>query len=328
MGDSMQNDRRTFHIFDLELATKKEGASPPTMMEALRAWDHRRQAGATYPVQNGDKTMLLGGVHIFEETQSAVLLVRLSDKKAPNSVYSDPEADVFNEHIKEGNVGADYACHVLVSTAAEQAQANVYTCAVERVPGIPYQLVGRLLSKLLNLEYHANNNFYKYLAPGGGLDKSGNPRMLRCCPHVELRGRPSSSLIDDINEGRLSGVTLVRTEQVAPIAGAPYLVKSRSELKLTINHDGVPAQVWNSLQHALQQNSGAYGRAKVSYRAPNSRRTVTVELDSQTGTPLSDLYIQAFDIAPIFPPLAQSTNAIVTRLVDPARQQLLQIRSI
>lgn len=324
----MQNDLRTFHVYDLEISARKDGASIPTMMEVLEVWRRMHANRTVFPMLKGNKNLVIGDFHHDLQQNYITILIRLSDKLAPNSVYSDLDTGAFNEHLKVGNQGADYGCHVIVSTAPEAAQANVYTCCVEKVTGLPAGIVQRMLSMFLHFEYSANEKFYQYPAPGGGLKKDGSPRMDRCLPHIEMRGRPSDTLINDINNGTLSGISLVKAEQVAPIAGAPYLIKQTSELKLSIDQGNLPAQVFQGLQHALQQNSGEYGIAKVSYKIPNSKRVVTVELNAATGQPLNDLYIEAYDIGPIFPPLAQSSQNIVQRLITPAVAEFLQKRAV
>lgn len=328
MGDFMKNDRRTFQVYDIEIGSKKDGAILPTMTEAVAVWEHMRVAARTYSINAGDGTMLIGDADIRVQDQLAILLIRLSDKRAPNSVYSDPGAGVFNEHQKDGNLGSDFCCHVIISLAPENGQPNLYTCAIERVSGLTPGLVQRILSKLLNFEYHDNAAFYSYPAPGGGNDKNGNPRRERCCPYVELRARPSQTLIDDINNGTLTGISLIRTEPVTPIAGAPYLLRSKSELRLSIDQNNLPAQIFDSVMQAFQANSGQYAEAKVTYRVPNSTRIVTVELNAATGEPLNPLYVRSFDISPIFPPLAQSSNAIVPRLIEPTVPEFLANRTI
>ncbi|MFN3523746.1 MAG: hypothetical protein ACK4YQ_15975 [Phenylobacterium sp.] len=285
-------------------------------------------AGRTFPIRRGDATLLIGDMEIDQARAVATLLVRLSDKTAPNAVYSDPQAGHFQEHVKEGNQGADVGCHVLISLAPEIGLPNTYTCAVERMPGLPSDLVRRLLSKLLNYEYRANPAFYQYPHPGGGQDRHGNPRLDRCCPHIELRGRPSDTLINDINNGHLSGVSLIRTEAATPIGGAAYLTKKASELKLAIDHNNLPANLWQGLQQAFQQNAGAYPVAKVAYRTPGSSRSVTVEIDSHNGTPLNDIYVKSFELRNIFPFLAQSTRSIVPHLRDLAIPQLVAERHV
>jgi hypothetical protein len=272
--------------------------------------------------------MLIGDITSDVGQQFATMLVRLSDRTTPNSVYSDPVSGLFDEHLKAGNVGSDFGCHVLISTAPEQGLPNIYTCAIERIPGLPFDLVRRLLSKLLNYEFNENAASFGYPHPAGGLDRQGQPRMDRCCPHIELRGRPSDSLVNDINQGRLSGVTLVRAEPVTPIAGAPYLTKSTSELRLDIDHNNIPANLWNSLRGALNQQSQDYGTAKISYKVPGTTRTVTIEVDTATGAPLAELYIKNFELVNIFPFLAQSARHVVAHLRDLAAPQFIANRTI
>jgi len=324
----MQNNRRQFYIFDLEIAARKVGAVIPTMADLLPIFQQMHATSRTYQIRGATGTMLIGDITVDAAQQFITMLVRLSDKTTPNSVYSDPTAGQFNEHLKVGNVGSDFGCHVLISTAPEQGLPNIYTCAVERIPGLPFDLVRRLLSKLLNYEFNDNAASFAYPHPAGGLNRQGQPRMERCCPHIELRGRPSDSLVNDINNGRLSGVTLVKAEPVTPIAGAPYLTKSTSELKLDIDHNNMPANVWNSLRGALHQQSAEYGTAKVSYKVPGSTRVVTVELDADTGAPLADLYIKYFELTNIFPFLAQSAKQVVAHLRDLAAPQFIANRTI
>ncbi|WP_060605892.1 hypothetical protein [Aureimonas altamirensis] len=240
----MQNDRRQFYIYDLEIGARKEGASIPTMDDLVPILQRMKNTGRTYSIRSDTATMLVGDMHVDAAQQFITLLIRLSDKTAPNSVTSDPQAGLFNVHAKGPNQGADFACHVLISTAQEQGFPNVYTCAIERVAGIASSLVQRLLSKLLNFEFKDDATSFSYPHPAGGFTRQGLPRTDRCCPHVELRGRPSDTLINDINNGQITGISLVKAEAVAPVAGAAYLTKKESELRLQIDRNNLPANLW------------------------------------------------------------------------------------
>lgn len=327
-GLMMHNDRRQFYVFDLELAARKVGATIPTMNDIVPVLQHMKDTGRTYGIRSNTATMLIGDMEVNAAHNYVTLLVRVSDTTTPNSVYSDPIAGQFDEHVKVGNVGSDFGCHVIISTAPEQGVPNTYTCAIERVSGLAFDLVRRLLSKLLNFKYHDDPAWYSYPHPAGGLDVNGQPRMERCCPHVELRGRPSDTLINDINSGRVTGVTLVRNEPVTPIAGAPYLTRTESDLKLGIDHNNLPANLWGSLSQVFQQQSQTYNTAQVTYRVPNSKRVVTVEIDTATGQALGDMYILSFELSNIFPFLAQSAMQIVPHLCNLAVPQFMAHRTI
>lgn len=216
----------------------------------------------------------------------------------------------------------------MVSLLPERAQPNVYTCAIERVPGLAPELVRRLFSKLLSFEFHGNPAAFQYPHPAGGQDQQGNPRMERYAPHIELRARPSETFINDINNGRLSGVTLIKAEAVAPIAGAAYLRKETTELKLSIDYGNLPRQLWNSISQVLRRNAGSYRQARVAYKMPGSTRVVSVEFDSAPASPLSELYALSFDINNIVPFLAQSARTIVPHLRDRASPVFLQHRTV
>lgn len=324
----MQNNRRQFYVFDLQLAARKAGAAVPAMNDIVPVLQHMKDTGRTYALRSNTATMLIGDMETNAAQNYIVLLVRISDTTTPNSVYSDPTAGQFNEHLKVGNVGSDFGCHVIISTAPEQGLPNTYTCAVERISGLSFDLVRRLLSKLMNFKYHDDPTWFSYPHPAGGVDANNQPRMERCCPHVELRGRPSDTLIADINSGRITGITLVKSEPATPIGGAPYLTKSESDLKLGIDHNNLPANLWGSLSQVFQQQSQTYNTAQVTYRVPNSKRVVTVEIDTNTGQPLGEMYILSFELNNIFPFLAQSAMQIVPHLRDLAVPQFMAHRTI
>lgn len=324
----MQNNYRQFYIYDLEIAAKKNGATIPTMVDLLAVFQRMKDTERTYPIRFDTATMLVGDIDVNVAQHFVTLLVRLSDKTTPNSVYSDPTAGEFNVHVKAGNEGSDFGCHIIISTAQEQGFPNIYTCAIERVSGLATSLVQRLLSKLLNYEFNDDPTSFSYPHPAGGLTRQGQPRTDRCCPHIELRGRPSDTLVADINNGQLTGISLVKTEAVTPIAGAAYLNKKESELKLQINKNNLPANLWQSLSQAFRANSGTYGVAKVSYKIPGTKRSVTVDIDTNTGGPLEEMYVKSFELINIHPFLDQSATQIVGHLRGLAVLQFLTHRTV
>lgn len=324
----MQNNRRQFYIFDLELAVRKAGATVPTMNEIVPILQHMKNTGRTYSLRSNTATMVIGDMAVNTVQQFVTLLVRLSDTTTPNSVYSDPDTGQFDEHVKLGNVGSDFGCHVLISTAQEQNQPNVYTCAIERISGLPFDLIRRLLSKLLNFHHHDDATFFSYPHPAGGVDANNQPRRDRCCPYVQLRGRPSETLVNDINTGRISGVSLIKAEQATPIGGASYLTKTKSELKLGIDHKNLPTNLWASLSQVIKQNAQTYNSAQITYKIPNSRRTTTVEISTLNGAILTEMYVLSFELTNIYPLLAQSAMQIVVHLRDLVVPQFLTYRTI
>ena len=324
----MRNDQRQFFIYDLEVASTKDGAELPGMDQVVGVWQKMMAAGRTLAIRSNTATLLLGGIQIDVAKRYATLLVRLSDKMAPNAVYSDPIAGSYQEHLKAGNEGADIGCHVLVSLDHEKAFPNLYTCALEKVTGLSGDLVQRLLSKLLYFEWQ-DTDFFTYPHPAGGLKRDKTPKTDKCRPHINLRGRASDKLATDLEKGVLTGVSLVQIYGHTPVSGAPYLSIERAELMLDIDRSTLPKQnVFASLAAVFKNNSKNYERAKVSYKLPGAKRQVSVEIDSATGSPANDMYVMSYELTGIFPLLAISAQAIVPHLVSLAEQQFLSYRTV
>lgn len=324
----MRNDQRQFFIYDLEVASAKQGAELPDMDQVCAVWKKMMDAGQTLSIRSKTATLLLGAIEIDVTKRYATLLVRLSDKMAPNAVYSDPVGGSYEEHVKTGDQGGDLGCHVLVSLDPEKGFPNLYTCALEKVTGLSGDLVQRLLSKLLYFEWKATD-FFTYPHPAGGLKRDKTPKTEKCCPHINLRGRASDKLATDLEKGVLTGVSLVQIYGHTPVSGAPYLTVERAELKLDIDRNSLPKQnLFDSLAAAFKSNAKNYERAKISYKLPGGRRQVSVELDSVTGSPTNSLYFLSYDLTGIFPLLANSSKSIVPHLVSAAEQQFLAHRNV
>lgn len=323
----MRNDHRQFFIYDLEIAAAKQDAKLPDMDRVVAVWQKMSSGSRTLPIRSKTATLLLGEVYINSTNRYATLLVRLSDTKAPNSVYSDPSSGHYQEHVKTGNQGADLGCHVLISLDPEKGFPDLYTCAIEKVTGLSADLVQRLLSKLLNFEWK-DTDFFTYPHPAGGLKPDGTLKTEKCCPHINLRGRASDKLANDLENGALTGVSLVQAYAHTPIAGAPYLTMSKAELKLDIDRKTLPkTNVFTNLASVFKANSKNYSSAKISYKLPGGNRQVSVEIDSNTGSPMSDLYILSYDVTNIFPLLANSAKTIVPHLISSSEQQFLANRN-
>lgn len=326
--DRMRNDQRQFLIYDLEVASAKQGAELPKMDEVCGVWQKMMASGRTLAIRSKTATLLVGAIDIDASKRYATLLVRLSDKMAPNSVYSDPVAGSYEEHFKEGDQGADLGCHVLISLDHEVGFPNLYTCALEKVTGLSGDLVQRLLSKLLYFEWQATD-FFTYPHPAGGLKRDKTPKIEKCCPHINLRGRASDKLASDLEKGVLTGVSLVQIHSNTPISGAPYLSIQRAELKLEIDRSSLPKKdIFDNLAAVFKRNSKHYGRAKVSYKLPGGTRQVSVELDASTGAPTDSVYFQSYDLVGIYPLLASSSPTLVPHLVSAAEQQFLAHRTV
>ena len=75
----MQNNRRQFYVYDLEIGARKAGATVPTMNDVVQIFEKFRAAGRTYPIRANTATMLIGDISIDVAQQFITVLVRLSE---------------------------------------------------------------------------------------------------------------------------------------------------------------------------------------------------------------------------------------------------------
>lgn len=325
----MKANFRQVFVYYVEVVAQAANATLPSMSDLVTVWDRRRQAGQAHAqVSNGDIDLTLGDVVIDPGQQSASLLIRHSDKQAAESVYSDIRNNAFTAHPKGQNEGGETGVHVFLSTAQEQGQANRYVCVIEKVPYLDVALIRRFLNRVLHDEYDNNPAFHTFPNPAGQRTRQGQIRIDRCLPRLEFQGMPSQNLAQDVQNGRLQGITLIRTENRVPVGGVPFLTTKEATLKLEVDQGGLTANVWRDVRRAILTEAPNFPVAQVGFRLPGRNKTVSIKVDSQTGAPLTELYIKSFDVTNIFPPMAHSSQSVVPAFSQRVIPVLLQERTI
>lgn len=325
----MKANFRQLYVFNLDVGSKKKNAVLPSMADLLAVIEQRRAAGqAQLAIENGDVQLALGPIVIDSTQQTASVLIRHSDKYAAESVYSDIATDTFTPHPKADTEGGETGVHVFISLAPERATPNRYTCLIEKVPSLDAAKVRRFLNRILHDEYTANANFFSYPHPGGQMTRAGTVATERCLPRFDVEGRPSQRLADDVQQGRLTGIVLKRTITQTQVGGVPFLKKREATLKLEVDQGHLTANIWADVKRALAAEAADYPTAQVGIRLPGRAKTVSVKVDSVNGAPLTELYVQSFDIWNISPPMAHSARAVVPQFASRALPLLLRERSI
>lgn len=326
----LKSTERSFYFFECEIVSGRVDATIPAMETLLDVWMEHEAAGtAKLSIRRNTANLLIGDIEDNEDDRYFTALIRMSDSMAPNAVYSDVVAGTFTEHRKVGKQGNDLAAHVMISTDPERGKPNVYFAIVEQVPGLSFAEIRRLLNRILRYQYHSNPEPFEYEDPHGKAHRDGSKKVYIHLPRLEFRGVPSENFAKDIERGVLTGVSLVRVEEKTPVAGVPYLSKKETELKLSIDRGGNAIQnKWDDLKGMLFKESGRFPQGKIQFKLPGQQRSVSVVVDSKTGAPLSEVYIQSVLLKRINPILSSSSKKIVRHLADMASPHLLNNRSI
>ncbi len=325
----MKSNFRQAYVYNLDMETKRKPAVLPTMNEILDVLDKRLAIGAvSIPLSNGDAHIELGDVTRDPATQTAALLIRYSDKYSADAVYSDIASKTRRTHAKNTGEGGETSAHLLVSTAPERAVPGRYTCMLERSQTINASLVRRLINRLIHDEYDTNVTFFTYPSPAGQRDQAGNLTRDRTLPRIELDGQPSATLANDIQQGRLTGITLLKAVTHTPVGGVPYLTKQEASVKVGVDQGNLGSNIWGDVKRAIKAEAVNYPVAQIGVQLPGRKKVVSVKIDAATGNPLTEMYVKSHDIWNINPPMATSSNTVVTAFVDRVRPILISERVI
>jgi len=325
----MKANFRQVYVFNLDVSAQNRDAVLPSMETLIAVLERRRVANkATLSIENGDVHLTLAPIVCDLAQHSAHILLRHSDKYAADSVYSDIVGDTFTPHPKGNREGGETGVHLFLSTAQERGQPGRYTCIVEKVPGLPVAIVRRFLNRIIHDEYTDNPASFSYPHPGGQRTRAGGPAMVNCLPRFDFEGRPSQQLARDVQQGRLTGIVLKKAVAHTPVGGVPYLTKREATLALDIDQGNLGANIWGDVRRALAAEAATYPTAQVSIRLPGATRSVSVKVDSVNGAPLTELYVQSFDIPNINPPMAQSARSVAPQLAVRVEPLLIRERNI
>lgn len=325
----MKSNFRQVFVYNLDIQTQMKPMVLPSMREILEALERQRVAGrGSISLQGGDAHIMLAPIIFDNTTDSAALLFRHSDRFSADSVYSNIAGNTFRSHSKILGEGGEFGAHLVVSLKPEKGVPGRYTALLEKAPSVPPGLIKRLINRVLREEYSHNVNFFSYPSPVGQRDQQGNVVNVRALPEIELDGQPSATLAHDLQKGRLTGIVLTKAVTHTPVGGIPYLTKREATLKIVVDQKNLGGNILGDVKKAIASEAANYPTAHIGVRLPGRQKTVSVKLDSATGSPLTDMYMKSHDVTHIHPPMAASNQTVVMSFVDRIRPILINERNV
>ncbi len=308
----MKANFRQIFVYNLDIESGKRGAVLPSMEDLIAILNRRRLDGLAHlSISNGEIDLALGDITIDDRNHQATVLIRHSDKNAAESAYSNILGNTFTAHRKNQQEGGETGVHLFISLAVERTMPNRHTCIIEKVPNIDVALIRRFLNRLIHDEYDTVPDSFTYPNPAGQRTRVGDIALDRCLPRLEFEGRPSQTLADDVEQGRLTGITLSRAVAQTPVGGVAFLRKREASLILDIDQNSLTGNIWGDVRRALRSESQEYDTAQIKLTLPGRAKSVSVKVSTATAAPLAELYIKSFDIWNIMPPMAQSSETVV-----------------
>lgn len=324
----MRATERYINFYDLVVKVRAKHAPIPSIKQLIAVWQtHGKEGGLVHERDKGSLRYRIGDIVMDEANELTIMLVRRADQDAPNATFSDLGTGKLRIAKKEANEGGDSAAHIVVSLLPKTP--NTYLFLVESVPGLSHRIVQGLLNNLIRQACKDQGKMsdnvkkpvlFSYADPAGG--KRSTPYQ----PHVELEGYLAEDLAQDLDEGTLRKVELVKSVTRAPLGGDQYLVETEYSLLIKpdekIPRDGRLGRLRKACRGKLKE----FDKARIVFKDRNDRSR-TVEVSLEEGTAEQQLYVRSEHIKAINPPLDQSCETIQSQLSDRMGRLLMQQRA-
>lgn len=311
----MKGTERNIYYYDVMVERRAVHAHVPRLLDLANVWRARFEVGAcSNERENGAVAYRVGDIRIDLQHNTLSMLIRRVDRNAADAVYSHIQTGRMRVARKRNNEGGDTAAHLTISLAAQAGYPNTYLCMLEGMSGISHRHVQSLLNTILRLACSDNRTLFEYDDPAGARRRDGTPKRHPFVPHVEFRGHLSETVIRDLERGTISRIELVAAQARAQLGGDQYLVEDEYALKIRVDRNLPQQNRFRRLVAAMQTKRAAFQRGRIVFKDEYAK-THTIECDLETGTPEQQTYIKSFIIRNIDPPLAQSSEQIVDRLL-------------
>lgn len=290
---------RDIMFFDLDVSPDP-GDAPTKSMEQFGELA-RKLRDARLGVQlsrDGERKLRLAQVAPDPDHQMLWLLLYSTNRSGSEAAYAHMETDAHRTAGKQEGEGRAEAAHVLISTAAEADAPTRYIALFEECPSISRARLEGFLKVLFRLARKHHPDQFTRPAPSGETKRDGKPVMVSYRNRVSLLGHMSEVLVEQIESGKVHGITL-ETERMEKHAFGEegYIVPVRASLKLKIEREGRRLD-WPMLKSALSiGKKKEYDQARIVFSSTDDKQPHTAILDTESGEVLSDGYVKRRSIA-------------------------------
>ena len=119
----------------------------------------------------------------------------------------------------------------------------------------------------------------------------------------------------------LNGLMLYHAEEQVQLGRSPYLTKSETSLKVSVDRVKMLSNLWANLKETLFGELEKWEKARIRF-TNNKGRPASVSIASVSGNILDDSYVRTVNIRDINPHLDNSSTHIVQHLADKMIEEL------
>jgi hypothetical protein len=325
----MHNSQRWISFYDIRVTTNKKAASPPLMAEIVQALaDRVEEKKALHAIGKETAFLEIAEIRVNKKRKYALMLLRISDRTAPDAFFSDPAAGTSRVERKQEGEGRGFGAHLIVSLEPEANRPDTYLMLLEKNHGLHRSHIQRLLQAVLRGQYKEEDEPFTCEDVSGARDKEGRPKMVTFRPMLELTGHPSETLVAELEAGVLKGISIVHLHPKQALSGRPWLEASEDILRFKATSTQPIKKILKDMKSFFADKaSKGYQRARVKFQKADKTND-SVEFDTATGSIVDERYVKTRLIKGISPPMDDSADAIVDHFAALMEEQLLEHREV
>jgi hypothetical protein len=323
----MRRTERRVYSYELKVEKRAKLAPYARLEDIVGAWTSLHGASDTvYERERGDVAYRIGDISIDAAARVVKLLIRRGDIHASNPFFHDRATGNTRAVVRSSTEDGERAAHLVISLDAETDLPNTYLCHLEGVSGISHRHVQAMLNALISRAKHADLANFDYPDPSGARHRDGRPRMLSSMPRVSLEGVPSATILNDLENGVLQGMTLVDRRPRNLVGGNQYLVEKEKYLVVTAAPNMPSSGRFQAVLAAARSQRANFQSMRLRFVDPAGQPR-TVGYDIASGTPEQQLYVQSYLVANINPPMDDSSLSLVPFLTHEMVQRVVADRT-
>ncbi|WP_309621939.1 hypothetical protein [Novosphingobium sp.] len=323
----MKRTERQIYIYDVSVRSRSRHAVPPPLSDVIVAL--RAAVDGQLAVIERDRGTIIyriGELEVDDIANTVTLLIRRGDTNASNAVYSHRVTGASRVAEREEDEVGDRAAHLVISLVSESARPGRYLAHLEGVPAIGHRVVQALLNRAVSQATKNNLSFFSYDDPAGARDHQGSLKTHPFVPLIELLGHPHENLINDLEQGTVSQITLIDARPKGQLGGNQYLEEREHIVQVKVDSAMPAGNRLAGLIGAARTRRASFQTAAIRFKDPQGHNR-TVKFDIDSGNPEQLQYLASYDISGVAPPLNDSSDHIVVRLADQIKRRIQSDRS-
>lgn len=271
------------------------------------------EGGAFYLFDKETASLRIRDLDIDEENKILTLLINLSDQKVSDPVFEHLEQGTLRLEPKLEGEGVALSAHMLISLTSTQAGVSTYRTILEDVPGIGRTKLQPFLRRLL-----------KMCATAEFTDEDGKRKKFR--PVTSLVGRMNSQFKDDLSNGWISGIELVRyTNGASEFDEEAYISENSRRLTLDVEK-GIDRDTAIELVNRVKTKARNAGYADMFIRYKPSKKRQKSIMVGTAREDAADALVMRSDNFLVEEPLSQCEANLREDVVQKMKNFLIEDR--